>query len=192
MPSQFGSKSAAVHLVVIGIFQRKFSVPKVMAFIAVTLAALALIGAAAISANAGVGKPGHSHGHDASYSAGEPGDSKKPARIVQVVMRESDGKMLFIPDRIEVRTNEQIKFVLRNNGELEHEFVLATTAENLKHAEAMKKNPDMEHDDPNAKRLAPKKANEMVWKFTKAGEFEYSCLIPGHRDSGMVGTVTVK
>jgi len=192
MPSQFGSKSAAVHLVVIGIFQRKFSVPKVMAFTAVTLAALALIGAAAISANAGVGKPGHSHGHDASYSAGEPGDSKKPARIVQVVMRESDGKMLFIPDRIEVRTNEQIKFVLKNNGELEHEFVLASVEDNLKHAEAMKKNPDMEHDDPNAKRIAPRKGGELVWKFSKPGQFEFACLIPGHHEAGMFGTVIVK
>ena len=67
-----------------------------------------------------------------------------------------------------------------------------TPAENLKHGEEMKKNPDMEHDDPNGKRLAPKKTNEMVWKFTKAGEFEYSCLIPGHREAGMVGTVVVK
>ena len=44
--------------------------------------------------------------------------------------------------KIDVKKGEQIKFVLRNNGELEHEFVLATTAENLKHAEAMKKNPE--------------------------------------------------
>lgn len=153
-------------------------------------AALALIGAATISANAGVSEPGHSH--DAGYSAGEPGDSKKPARIVQVVMRESDGKMQFIPDRIEVRADEQIKFVLKNNGDLEHEFVLASTADNLKHAEVMKKNPDMEHDDPNAKRIDPKKSSEIVWKFSKPGQFEFACLIPGHRESGMVGTVVVK
>ncbi|NGX99358.1 MAG: hypothetical protein G4V63_30425, partial [Candidatus Afipia apatlaquensis] len=46
--------------------------------------------------------------------------------------------------------------------------------------------------DPNGKRLAPKKADEIVWKFTKAGQFEYSCLIPGHREAGMVGTIIVK
>lgn len=126
------------------------------------------------------------------FSAGEPGDPKKSARVVQVVMREADGKMLFVPDRLEVKRGEQVKFVLRNNGELEHEFVLATTAENLKHAEDMKKNPDMEHDDPNAKRVNPKKSGEFVWKFTKTGEFEYGCLIPGHREAGMVGTVVVK
>lgn len=142
------------------------------------------------SAWAGAGPAGHSHGE--GFSAGEPGDPKKPARIVQVTMGEMDGKMMFMPAKVEVKKGEQVKFVLRNNGELDHEFILATTAENLKHGEAMKKNPDMEHDDPNGKRLAPKKADEIVWKFTKAGQFEYSCLIPGHREAGMVGTIIVK
>lgn len=141
---------------------------------------------------AGAGPAGHSHSHDEAYSAGEPGDAKKPARIVQITMRESDGKMVFIPERLEVRSGEQIKFVLRNSGELDHEFVLATTEENLKHAVAMQKNPDMEHDDPNAKRVAPKKVDEFVWRFTKKGTLEYGCLIPGHREAGMIGTVVVK
>ena len=156
---------------------------------ALAFAAASLLSAAAW---AGAGPAGHSHSHDESFSAGEPGNPKKPARVVQVTMTEKDGKMLFTPTRVEVKKGEQIKFVLRNNGELDHEFILDTTEKNLKHAEAMKKNPDMEHDDPNAKRLAPKKADEIVWKFTKTGQFEYACLIPGHRESGMVGTVTVK
>jgi uncharacterized cupredoxin-like copper-binding protein len=50
----------------------------------------------------------------------------------------------------------------------------------------------VEHDDPNAKTVDPKKKSDLVWKFTKAGEFEYGCLIPGHRESGMVGAVVVK
>ena len=157
---------------------------------AVILAGL-LIAAGGV-AFAGPGEKGHSHGHDAGFSAGEPGDPKKPARIVQITMNEGDGKMMYVPDRVEIRRGEQIKFVLRNNGALDHEFILATTAENLKHAEEMKKNPEMEHDDPNAKRLAPKKTNEVVWRFTKAGEFEFGCLIPGHREAGMIGTVVVK
>ncbi|MPZ31323.1 MAG: copper resistance protein [Rhodospirillales bacterium] len=135
---------------------------------------------------------GHSHSHATEVAYGMPGDPKKPARIVQIVMRESDGKMLFQPDRIEVKKGEQIRFMLRNNGELDHEIVLATLEDNLKHAEEMRKNPDMEHDDPNAKRLGPKKTGEILWRFTKAGEFDFSCLIPGHRESGMFGTVVVK
>jgi uncharacterized cupredoxin-like copper-binding protein len=153
-------------------------------------ASLALAACSAIPAAAdSKGGPGHSH---AAFSAGEPGNPKRPARIVQVTMNEGDGKMMFIPDRVEVKRGEQIKFVLRNNGALDHEFVLATTEENVKHAEEMKKNPEMEHDDPNARRTAPKKTDEIVWKFTKAGQFEFGCLIPGHRESGMTGTVIVK
>jgi uncharacterized cupredoxin-like copper-binding protein len=143
----------------------------------------------AVAAHAGPGGAGHSH---AQFAAGAPGDPAKPSRTVQVTMRESDGKMLFIPDRLEIKQGEQVKFVLRNNGELEHEFVLATTDENIKHAVEMQKNPDMEHDDPNARRIAPKKAQDLVWRFTKSGTFEYGCLIPGHREAGMIGTIVVK
>jgi len=151
-------------------------------------------GLALICATSAISDPGHKPGagHAAETAYGKPGDPKKPARIVQITMRESDGKMLFVPDRIEIRRGEQIKFVLRNNGELDHEIVLATLAENLKHMEEMKKNPDMEHDDPNAKRLKPKTTGEIVWLFTKAGTFDFSCLIPGHRESGMHGTIIVK
>ena len=156
--------------------------------------AVALLAATLLSTNASADPAGHSHSHGLgqSFSAGEPGNPKKPARIVQVTMGESDGKMLFIPARIEVRKGDQIKFVLRNNGELEHEFVLASTADNLKHAEEMKNNPNMAHEEPNGREVEPKQAGEMIWKFTKAGEFEYACLIPGHREAGMVGTIVVK
>lgn len=133
--------------------------------------------------------PGH---HHAGFSAGEPGNPKKSARVVAVTMQEGSGKMMFMPERLEIKRGEQIRFVLTNGGELEHEFVLATTEENLKHAEEMQKNPDMEHDDPNAKRVAPKKKSELLWRFTKRGTFEYGCLIPGHREAGMTGIVIVK
>jgi uncharacterized cupredoxin-like copper-binding protein len=165
--------------------EQEHNMRKALQFSLIVLAGALAAGAA----SAGPGASGHGH---SDFSAGEPGDPKKPARIVQVTMREGDGKMLFIPERIEVRKGEQIQFVLRNNGALDHEFVLATKEDNLKHAEAMKKNPGMEHDDPNGKSLASNKAAGIVWRFTKAGEFEFACLIPGHREAGMHGTIVVK
>lgn len=132
------------------------------------------------------------HEDHGNFSAGEPGNPKKRARVVTITMREEPGKMMFIPDRIEVKKGEQIRFMLKNSGALEHEFMLATAEENAKHAEQMKKFPDMEHDDPNGKRLKPNASAEIVWRFTKAGEFQYGCLIPGHPEAGMLGTVIVK
>ena len=145
---------------------------------------------ASTTVNAGVDHG--SHMQRGSFSAGEPGDAKKPARVVQVTMTEADGKMLFTPSRIEVAKGEQVQFVLRNGGELDHEFVLGTTAENLKHADSMKMNAEMKHDDPNAMALGPEKTGELLWKFSKTGGFEYACLIPGHREAGLIGTITVK
>ncbi|OAF05912.1 cupredoxin domain-containing protein [Bradyrhizobium neotropicale] len=145
----------------------------------ITLAALSLLAAPAIA---------HENHRHESFSAGEPGDPSKPARTIEIAMSEMD----YEPSRIEVKRGEQIRFVLRNVGTEDHEFLLATKKENLAHAEVMKKHPHMEHDDPNGVRLAPKKTAEILWKFTKAGTFEFSCLIPDHRDYGMVGHVTVK
>ena len=149
-----------------------------------TTTALALIVLAALPWPA---NSHENHVHE-NWSAGEPGNPKLPSRTIEIEMSE----MAYAPSRIEVKRGEQIRFVIRNAGKEDHEFLLATTEENLKHAEEMKKHPKMEHDDPNGVRLAPSKSAEIVWKFTKAGTFEYSCLIPDHRDYGMTGRVVVK
>lgn len=142
------------------------------------MAAVAMIGPASA---------GHNARHQ-SYAAGEPGDPAKPARTIEVVMSEMEYK----PFLVEVKRGEQIRFVIRNAGTEDHEFLLSTTKGNLAHAEMMKKHRHMKHDDPNGVTLAPKQSAELLWKFTKAGTFEYSCLIPDHREYGMTGRVIVK
>ena len=133
----------------------------------------------------------HEGGHAEPTALGEPGDPKKPARVVPVTMKEADGKMLFFPDRLKVRAGEQIRFKLRNAGELEHEFVLGTSEQIVEHHAAMQKFPGMEHEDPQSIRLEPGANGEIVWKFSNVGNFEFACLIPGHLEAGMKGTVTV-
>lgn len=156
------------------------------------LAALAVISLSVGLAQAGPGAKGHSHSHDEETAFGQPGDPNKKAHTVEIIMREGDGTMEYVPSRIEVRQGEQIRFVMKNHGELEHEFVLATFEENEHHAAEMAKNPEMEHDEPNMKRLSPGAGADVLWHFTKAGEFQYACLIPGHMEAGMKGVVVVK
>jgi uncharacterized cupredoxin-like copper-binding protein len=59
------------------------------------------------------------------------------------------------------------------------------------HGELMKKNPEMEHGDPYMAHVKPGGKEEMVWQFTKAGEFNYGCLAPGHFEAGMIGKIKV-
>src|SRR3979411_429242 len=108
------------------------------------------------------------------------GDPKKPARTIRVLMVDygDEKEMKFEPASITVRKGEQIRFVLENSGTESHEFMLATIADNRKHGELMKKFPDMEHEDPNATRRAVGDHGELLWRFTRGGEFEFACLIP--------------
>ncbi len=149
-----------------------------------------LLASAALAAPGHAPGEGHAHGGETAY--GKPGDPKKPARVVQVVFREDEGRMLFQPDTFRIRKGEQVRFQLRNNGAVDHEFVIGTVEENLKHMKEMEKNPDMEHDDPNAKRLKPRTSGEILWQFTQAGTFDVSCLIPGHRQAGMTASIVVE
>ena len=149
---------------------------------------LAPIAAMAI---AGLASNALAHG-DKHFSTGEPGKPSEKSRTVEIVMKEGDGTMAYAPDRVEVKRGEQIRFVIKNGGELKHEFMLATVKENAEHGKLMEKFPDMEHDDPNGKTLEAGKSAEMLWKFTKAGTFEFACLVPGHHQAGMHGLVVVK
>jgi uncharacterized cupredoxin-like copper-binding protein len=72
-----------------------------------------------------------------------------------------------------------------------HELVLGTPEELKAHAELMRKHPGMEHDEPDMAHVRAGKRGQIVWNFNRPGTFQYACLIPGHFEAGMVGTLVV-
>jgi uncharacterized cupredoxin-like copper-binding protein len=50
----------------------------------------------------------------------------------------------------------------------------------------------MEHDEPWMAHIGPGEEGEIVWRFNRAGQFRFGCLIPGHYEAGMVGTIVVR
>jgi uncharacterized cupredoxin-like copper-binding protein len=99
------------------------------------------------------------------FSAGEPGDLTKAFRTVNISIHDGKGGIGYTPRSLVVHLGEQIKFVISNDGLLGHEFILASTEDNLKHAALMKEYPDMEHDDPNGKTTGPYNIAEILWRF---------------------------
>ena len=155
---------------------------------------LALLATAlALSASAAYAAGTHSGGHGYDEMAvGRPGKAEHVDRTIEVVMRETDdGEMVFEPASLSVKAGETIRFEVKNSGELEHEFVLDHHDKLMEHKALMERFPEMEHDDPNSIRLAEKTGGEVIWTFSNAGEFEFGCLIPGHYDAGMKGSVAV-
>lgn len=156
-----------------------------------SLIALVAVVSVALVATGVIGNASDANAHT-NFAAGKAGDPKrKTSRTIEIVANEADGKMFYTPNRIEVVQGEQIRFMIRNAGVLAHEILLDSFDGNAKHKKEMEKNPGMEHDEPNGKRMEPGKADEILWIFDKVGTFEYACLIPGHYDAGMKGVVTV-
>jgi uncharacterized cupredoxin-like copper-binding protein len=164
--------------------------PRRLAFIT-TVAGAALLLAATMPQQRALA---HSDDHGAAhaFAAGEPGDSGRVDRVIEIAMREGDGAMSYSPSRIEVRKGEVVRFVLRNAGQLRHEILIDSFEGNARHKAEMEKSPDMDHAEPNGRHVEPGQSAELVWRFTNAGTFEYACLIPGHYESGMKGVIIVK
>lgn len=76
-------------------------------------------------------------------------------------------------------------------GKLLHEFVIGSQEELRIHGELMLKHPGMEHDAPYIAHVKPGKTERITWKFSKAGTFEFACLVAGHYEKGMKGTIEV-
>ncbi|MGE4218462.1 MAG: plastocyanin/azurin family copper-binding protein [Alphaproteobacteria bacterium] len=167
-----------------------------------------LIAAAALSlaaATSALADAGHGKGHN--FDFGRPGKASAATRTVEVVMRD----IAFEPESISIKAGETIRFVLKNEGELLHEFNIGTAAMHAEHQKEMAEMLDhgmitptgmdhkmmqmdhgggrapMRHDDPNTALVEPGKTAELVWTFTRDTELEFACNIPGHYEAGMVG-----
>ena len=122
----------------------------------------------------------------------EFGSYEPKLKITRTIEVEMSDKMRFTPDTIKVKKGDVIKFVHTNVGQIMHEFVLGTPDSLAEHAELMKKFPGMEHSEPYMAHVPPGKTGVIIWKFSKPGEFAFGCLIPGHFDAGMKGTIFVE
>jgi uncharacterized cupredoxin-like copper-binding protein len=120
------------------------------------------------------------------------GIAGNPKTLTRTIILDMEDTMRFSPSDINVKQGDTIRFVLRNNGKILHEWVLGTEPELKQHAEMMRKMPDMKHDEVHMVHVAPGETEAVVWHFNRPGIFKFACLMPGHFEAGMSGTVIVK
>lgn len=127
---------------------------------------------------------------------GIEGDSAKVSRTVTIEMSDD---MRFSPATLDVKLGETVRFVVVNKGAMAHELVLGTKQEIDRHAQMMKRmqaggphDHHHVHAAPSMVHLDAGKSGEILWRFNRAGTFEYACLVPGHYEAGMKGRVTVR
>ena len=142
---------------------------------------------------------------------GEKGDPNKVDRIIKIKMYDN----YYEPSSIKVKKGETIKFIVKNLGEMVHEYNIATKEMHIKHQPEMerlveheillgdkidmvkmkemsKKDHSLSHSHSNSIMLEPKKTGEIIWKFSKNIDLEMACNVPGHYQVGMVGKIVVE
>tara|TARA_R110002096_G_scaffold194848_15_gene377433 strand:- start:2762 stop:3370 length:609 start_codon:yes stop_codon:yes gene_type:complete len=152
------------------------------------------------------------HGHDGAAHIGKPGKLADISRTIVITMHDSR----YEPESIQVKPGETVRFVIRNQGELLHEFALATAAMHRAHGPEMmmmmekgvlepdRVNREAEEkmraqmgygiqDKANRIMLEPGKSAEMIWMFPTNAEaaLQFACNVPGHYDIGMVGAIEI-
>jgi uncharacterized cupredoxin-like copper-binding protein len=187
----------------------QFNVKKTTLVIPLAIGVLLFAGSPVLAAP---GTPGHKHdekpaGHEAhgaghgghmnhdTMPGGKPGDRAKVTRTILILAKDT----AFNLKSIQVKGGETVKFIIRNDGKLVHEFTIGDPAMQKMHQDEMKKMMDegklmadkvaagVEHTHPNTALVEPGQKKEIIWEFAKDETLEFGCNIPGHAEAGMKG-----
>ena len=127
---------------------------------------------------------------------GSKGDPKDVTRVIEVKMYDN----YYEPSSIKVKKGETVKIIVKNLGELVHEYNIATKEMHIKHQPEMaklidndillgdsidhakmkemsKKDKSLGHKHANSVMLEPNKTGEIIWKFSKDIALEMACLL---------------
>ncbi|MDY0106667.1 MAG: cupredoxin family protein [Giesbergeria sp.] len=115
-----------------------------------------------------------------------------PAAVRRTITLRMTDDMRFTPRHIEVQEGETVRLRVENRGQVLHEIVLGTRSTLEQHAEMMARFPGMEHEEPFMAHVRAGQRGDIVWQFNRPGRFDFACLIPGHFQAGMTGTITVQ
>jgi len=97
------------------------------------------------------------------------GGGASPPQVLEIQITAQD--IRWEVGKLEVQVGQPVRFVITNEGLLDHNFELQELGidENIAAGETI----------------------EINAVFEKVGEFVFRCNVPGHAEAGMVGTVTV-
>ena len=107
--------------------------------------------------------------------AGEAPPAPGGAQVVSGDVKVEAGDLYFKADTFTVKAGTPVKFIVKNEGKVEHSFTLPDVGKGMK-AEI---------------RMKAGETKELPITFNDVGTFKLVCAVPGHSEGGMKGTVNV-
>ncbi len=117
------------------------------------------------------------------------GGSSAPA--TEVTVEETD--FLFSPDTITVPLGKPVTLTITNGGVVEHDFgiqQIGVSDVSMGHEEGMSHDMGAMELDLHVA-TQPNSVSTITFTPTEAGEYEFFCSVPGHKEAGMMGKLTV-
>ena len=112
-----------------------------------------------------------------------------PAGEVQRITVEMS-ELKYEPTRLSVKAGQPAEVTVRNVGTADHDFVVANLpAKDIKRVTAG--HGDHGGGDEIVGHAKPKQTVRVRFTPLETGDFEIFCSLPGHREGGMVGVLTV-
>lgn len=132
-------------------------------------------------------------GHNSHQAA--PVESTGGTRTIEIIARDIE----FSVSEIDVKQGETVRFIIRNEGELDHDFTIGDADIQATHRAQMQEmmlglgdGHRHMHNAANAVMVAPGATAELLWTFGNDTNVEFGCNIPGHFESGMAGKFDVQ
>ncbi|HET8522361.1 MAG TPA: plastocyanin/azurin family copper-binding protein, partial [Thermomicrobiales bacterium] len=159
-----------------------------------------LVGIALIAVAIGVLAIVYGPDQNAQSMAMSPASGAQAARLAlpdRTIEIATTDQFRFTPSDITVREGETVAFVITNNSNAPHEFVIGDESVQQAHEEEMASGDEMMNGDsmngqPYAVDVAPGETATLVYTFDKPGTLLIGCHVPGHYAAGMTGKITVQ
>lgn len=95
----------------------------------------------------------------------------------------------FVPDGIVVRAGERVRFVIRNNDPIDHEFIVGDEEVQRIHEEGTEAHHSAK---PGEVTVAALDEASTTYTFGAPGKLIFGCHLPGHYDYGMSGEIRIR
>lgn len=106
-----------------------------------------------------------------------PVAAKAAPQAVAIELKVTATDLKFTPSQLTARVGQPIKVVLENKGVIEHDIVFQGKM--------------VGGADPHSALAKPGQTVTLEFTPTAKGKFEFICTVPGHKEAGMKGTITV-
>jgi len=133
---------------------------------------------------------GHVGGHREAAGSGE----REGGQVLEITLDAEEWR--FEPAVVEIPVGRRVKLTLVNDGMVEHDVEIAgVPAEDIEVMDGVERHErlggGLHHEGVVAAHAEPGTTATVIFTATEAGEYDFACTIPGHKEAGMVGKLVV-